>query len=294
MGVLRSFWARRIRVRHGASILRPVRLHDVRAHEREAMVSEKNSRLSAFEARLAQLRKNMEAGLGERAGKIEAHARQLTTAASDAREGLRHEAHKLRGIAGTFGHLALGELAGALEQVALDAPSDRVARLAQQLVEAVQKAGITVASLPPVAAVAVSVPPEPIALEQVQRVLAVDDDLETRKLLELTLSHLGDFHTTLAKDGTEALALLSRETFNLVLCDAMMPDMNGLTFCERAALLDMTDHLPPIVILSAATSEELGWNVEVGHAPAAWWRKPFRPKELIVAVRQLLAESQVR
>ncbi len=244
-------------------------------------MGENNPRLSAFEARLAQLRKKMEAGLGERAARIEAHLRQLSDKTQQAREGLRHEAHKLRGIAGTFGHVALGELAGALEQVALVAPSDRVAALAQQLVDTVQRAGITIPTLDEPST-------QTVAPTQTRRVLAIDDDDETRKLLELTLNQLGGYTTVVAQNGTEGLARLFEAPFDVVLCDAMMPDMNGLTFCERARALQRATVLPPIVILSAATADELGWDVSVSHAPSAWWRKPFRPKELIAQIQSLL------
>jgi len=260
-------------------------------------VSEKHSRLEAFEARLSQLKKNMEAGLGDRAARIRSHAQALSRDAESAREGLRHESHKLRGVAGTFGHAALGELAGSLEDIALLAQPAQVAALAMQLVAAVQRAGIAVPDQ--------TTPEDTPARESkaqsaetastptttpatTRRVLAIDDDDETRKLLELVLRHMGACHTVVAADGGEGLACLAREAFDLVLCDAMMPDMNGLTFCERARSLNLPS-APPIVILSAADPHELGWNVNVQHAPAAWWRKPFRPKDLLADIDALLS-----
>jgi hypothetical protein len=47
------------------------------------------------------------------------------------------------------------------------------------------------------------------------------------------------------------------------------------------------------VILSAATPEELGWDLDVAHAPFGWWRKPFRPKALVEQVRDVLASRRV-
>jgi len=257
-------------------------------------VSDDNPRLSAFEARLAQLRLKMEAGLGERAARVDGHLRKLDSAPIEAREGLRQEAHKLRGVAGTFGHAALGEIAGALEQIALSGPRAAVVRLAEMLIEAVRDAG---GVIPPVAstvdensAPAVATP----ARRTVRRVLAIDDDPETRTLLELTLSQLGKFDTVIVLAGAEALQRLSEERFDLVLCDAMMPDMNGLTLCERARQLATTHPLPPIVILSAATPDELGWKMNIDHAPFGWWRKPFRPKQLVDEINALLDAGSAR
>lgn len=256
-------------------------------------MSENTSRLDAFEARLAQLKKNMEAGLGDRVARIRSHAQALTVDAAAARDGLRREAHKLRGIAGTFGHAALGELAGSLEDIALVAPPSQVAELAMQLVAAGQSAGIAVpdqapSDAPPAHERKAQPAETPNASTTTRRVLAIDDDAETRKLLELVLRRMGACHAVVAADGKEGLAWLARESFDLVLCDAMMPDMNGLTFCERAHALSL-DNAPPIAILSAANPHELGWDVNVKHAPAAWWRKPFRPKDLLANIDALLS-----
>jgi CheY-like chemotaxis protein len=255
-------------------------------------VSEKHSRLSAFEARLAQLGRNVSAGLGDRAARIEAHAKSLVGDPATAREGLRQEAHKLRGVAGTFGHAALGELAATLEQLAHAASTEQLVELATQLVERVRAAGITVldgACLPQPATPPPAVAPRPNAL----RVLAIDDDNETLRLLELTLRNLGGFTTVVATHGQEALNRLAAEPFDLVLCDAMMPDMNGLAFCERSQKLTGRHALPPIVILSAATPAELGWPLQVGTIHAAWWRKPFRPKELLAQIHSRSEERRV-
>lgn len=251
-------------------------------------MSENNPRLSAFEARLAELRHNMEGGLGERAERIEGHLRRLATDPASAREGLRHESHKLRGIAGTFGHTRLGELAGALEQLALVAPSDAVRQFANGLLDAIRQASVAV---PPVATPAVTTLSD-AATAGVKptrpRVLAVDDDAETRTLLDLTLRQLGRFDAVIVLSGSEALDHLTHERFDLVLCDAMMPDMNGNTLCERARKLAPEHPVPPIVILSAATADELGWNMDCVHAPFSWWQKPFRPKALVDQINALL------
>jgi DNA-binding response OmpR family regulator len=107
-------------------------------------------------------------------------------------------------------------------------------------------------------------------------------------LLDLTLRQLGRFDSLILMSGTDALDHLTRERFDLVLCDAMMPDMNGLTLCERARHLKTTHPVPPIVILSAATRDELGWNIGTEYAPFDWWRKPFRPKLLVGQINSLL------
>lgn len=280
-------WTQLIRVRHGGEYTAATSGSGSKsAATKGGDVGEDNPRLMAFEARLAELRRTMEAGLGDRAARIEGHLQNLAGAPAEAREGLRQEAHKLRGVAGTFGHAGLGEHAAALEQIALTGTIASVMQLAASLVAAVRAAVTPTTAAPTLAAV--SSADVPAAVSRVSRVLAVDDDPETRALLALTLRQMGRFDAVIVDSGASALDHLARERFDLVLCDAMMPDMNGLTLCQRARQLE-TDHRPPIVILSAATADELGWNIDSEHAPFSWWQKPFKPKHLVEQINAVLA-----
>jgi DNA-binding response OmpR family regulator len=72
-----------------------------------------------------------------------------------------------------------------------------------------------------------------------------------------------------------------------VISDAMMPDMNGRELCQRARELGYEN---PVVILSAASPEELGW-ADVGTA-TAWLRKPFKPTELVKDIQRIASEHR--
>jgi DNA-binding response OmpR family regulator len=71
------------------------------------------------------------------------------------------------------------------------------------------------------------------------------------------LQQASAFRATIAASSCEALAMLECESFYVVISDAVMPDMNGRDFrrtaLERAARV-------PIVTLSAASLDELGWG----------------------------------
>lgn len=60
------------------------------------------------------------------------------------------------------------------------------------------------------------------------RVLVVDDNKVIRELVTRQLAKLGA-HSTTAVDGRHALELLDQETFDLVLMDVQMPEMDGIT-----------------------------------------------------------------
>lgn len=68
--------------------------------------------------------------------------------------------------------------------------------------------------------------------ELAKRILVVDDEENTRLGLSKLLSQEG-FVVDLAANGTEALDLLRRQRFNLVISDISMPDMNGIAFLRE-------------------------------------------------------------
>jgi PAS domain S-box-containing protein len=64
-----------------------------------------------------------------------------------------------------------------------------------------------------------------------RRVLLIDDDVALLRSLERALDRY--FEVTCAASGARALALLEQHPFDVILCDVMMPEMNGLVFRER-------------------------------------------------------------
>jgi CheY-like chemotaxis protein len=256
-----------------------------------------HNRLSEFEARLAALKHKLESGLVERARLLRELAQRLEAGEDAARKEIKTESHKLRGVAGTYGHGDLTELAGKLEQRASLSPPAAVGQMARELAELAETKGrrsnpppIDAEPIPPlVAAPSRAAPPRPLPPSNTGprlRVLAMDDDPITQRLLSLTLTHVGGFDASIVASAAEALALLAAEHFDVVVSDAMMPDMNGRDFRREARARGAT---MPIVILSAATAEELGW-AEDGDARGPWMRKPFKPTQLVEDLRRLVKE----
>jgi len=117
------------------------------------------------------------------------------------------------------------------------------------------------------------------------RVLVVDDSQTNRFLMTRMLEERGH-STTVATDGLEAVEMLERADFDVVLMDVMMPGMDGLEatriICERRS--DPTDR-PLIVGVSAFTDDS---SLERGRAAgmATFLAKPIRPDDLYAAVEQ--------
>ena len=133
-------------------------------------------------------------------------------------------------------------------------------------------------TIPPIAA-------EPARPTGRLRILAVDDDPAMRRLVELTLRNMGSHDVTIKAASSDALAALDHQPFDLVLIDAMMPGMNGLELCRAIRSRPGLEKLP-LIILSAASPDELGWTLDEG-GPTAWLRKPFRPDALLAEINRL-------
>ena len=117
-------------------------------------------------------------------------------------------------------------------------------------------------------------------------ILVVDDEPAIREVLECTLEMLG--HTvSAAGSGVEALARFDAETFDLVLSDVMMPDMNG--FDLLAELQFRTHGQVPFVILSSHDDPE---SVEAAIFAGAfdYLPKPFRPTDIAAVLARALGE----
>ncbi|MPM58518.1 Alkaline phosphatase synthesis transcriptional regulatory protein PhoP [bioreactor metagenome] len=82
------------------------------------------------------------------------------------------------------------------------------------------------------------------------KILVVDDDNEIRNLLEICLSNEG-FSVVKACDGQDALDILEKEEFQLIILDVMMPKLNGIEACSKIRRnLNI-----PILMLSAKSED---------------------------------------
>ena len=79
-----------------------------------------------------------------------------------------------------------------------------------------------------------------------KKILIVDDEKPMARALELKLQHSG-FETKIVNEGTEALNLMEKDKFNLVLLDLMMPNLDGFKVLEA---LQKKKNTVPIVVTS--------------------------------------------
>jgi DNA-binding response OmpR family regulator len=122
-------------------------------------------------------------------------------------------------------------------------------------------------------------------------VLVVDDDPVIMRLLEVNFEMEG-YTVVTATDGQQALDRITSNAPDLVVCDIMMPVVNGLEVVERLRQSsDETLQRLPVILLSAkAQASEVQKGLDVGADD--YITKPFDPLELIERVQALLHTSQ--
>lgn len=116
------------------------------------------------------------------------------------------------------------------------------------------------------------------------RVLLVDDNLDLTEFLKMELG--GEFEVFTASNGLEALQLVKENSFDLIVSDLMMPEMDGIQLC-RALKSDERTVNVPLIILSA--KQDAGTVVE-GLTLGAddYLTKPFNNEVLQLKMRRLI------
>ena len=116
------------------------------------------------------------------------------------------------------------------------------------------------------------------------RVLVVDDVPANVKLLEARLS-AEYFDVATAMNGLEALAICEKAECDIVLLDAMMPDMDGFEVCRRLKSNPITHHIPVVMVTALDHPSDRVRGLEAGADD--FLTKPVSDIALIARVRSL-------
>lgn len=115
-------------------------------------------------------------------------------------------------------------------------------------------------------------------------ILIIDDNNDIRQY-ERTL--LQDYYFVLeASDGREGLEIARKEVPDLVICDVMMPVMDGLEFTQQLKTNTATSHIPVIMLTAKNLEEHRAEGYEQG--ADSYITKPFHSKVLLARVENLL------
>lgn len=119
-------------------------------------------------------------------------------------------------------------------------------------------------------------------------ILIIDDEKETVELLERAL--ISDFNVIKAFDGMSGYSLLQDKLPDIVICDVMMPKLDGISFLKMVRK-DKVRHNIPVIMFTAKTSEES--QIEAFEAGAdAYLTKPISISLLRKRIESLLKRTE--
>jgi DNA-binding response OmpR family regulator len=135
----------------------------------------------------------------------------------------------------------------------------------------------------PVPHAAVRVP----AVEEVQTILAVDDDPTVLQLMEHVLQSR-KYRVVTARGGREALTKVRETMPDLVVLDGMLPEVHGFEICRQLKTSERFRHIPVVMVSAIHTGWRFAADVKEKYGADDYLEKPFEPAELLKRVESLL------
>ena len=121
-----------------------------------------------------------------------------------------------------------------------------------------------------------------------KEILIVDDSQTLRLMVKICLKGL-PYGVTEADNGAAALEALGGRSFDLILTDLNMPEVDGFSFIEKARKLPSAERTPIVVM----TSREAETDIERAFAlgAASYVHKPVKKEELLAVVARHLGNA---
>ncbi len=117
------------------------------------------------------------------------------------------------------------------------------------------------------------------------KILIVDDDIESLKLIGLMLQRQG-YEVIAANSGKQALSKVSSELPDLIILDVMMPDMSGYDVCRRIRSYQPSAETPIIMFTAKTLIDDKVAGFEAGADD--YLTKPTHPAELAARIKNML------
>ena len=121
------------------------------------------------------------------------------------------------------------------------------------------------------------------------KALIIEDDSDVRNFLKEELSIY--FETDTAEDGKIGLFKTENEEYDFIVCDVLMPNMNGFEVTQRLKSNFNTSHIPIILLTALSTQENMVEGFENG--ADAYISKPFSVKLLLARIFKLMEQREI-
>jgi len=123
-------------------------------------------------------------------------------------------------------------------------------------------------------------------MTETRTILTVDDEVQIRRLLEISLSTYG-YNTVFATSGKEGLVAAATHSPALIILDLGLPDVDGMTLLKKLREW----YTKPVIVLSVRSSEEDIINA-LDNGANDYLTKPFRSGELVARIRAAIRLSE--
>ena len=118
-------------------------------------------------------------------------------------------------------------------------------------------------------------------------VLIVEDSATTRAMIRAVIEDMEEDFTALeASTGFEALKLLPQGSFDLIITDINMPDVNGLELIHFVKTNPNYQHIPMVIVTTERSSEDRERGLALG--ASAYITKPFTSEQLQEVIAKIL------
>jgi DNA-binding response OmpR family regulator len=121
-----------------------------------------------------------------------------------------------------------------------------------------------------------------------KQLLLIDDDPNLILLVKDYLEFRG-YQVKTAGNGREALDILQTMTPDMIICDVMMPEMDGHTFVKQVRETPETEWIPILFLSAKGQSQDRVKGLNTG--ADVYMVKPFEPEELVAQVESSLKQA---
>jgi DNA-binding response OmpR family regulator len=128
-------------------------------------------------------------------------------------------------------------------------------------------------------------------MKMAEKILIVDDDVQTLRLVGLMLERQG-YKILAASNGAQAIGMARTEQPDLILLDVMMPDVDGFSVARTLRKEPETANIPILMFTARAQVEDKIAGYEAGADD--YLTKPIHPAELTAHLRAILSRSKSR
>jgi two-component system, chemotaxis family, sensor histidine kinase and response regulator PixL len=168
-------------------------------------------------------------------------------------------------------------------------PLSLLQEIEARTVERERQASVTVDAIASQQAFAIPVEPSQRSSSLQPLVMVVDDSVNVRRFLALTLEKSG-FRVEQAKDGQQALEMVqSGLPIQAVVCDIEMPRLDGYGFLANLKSIPSAQALPVVMLTSRSGEKHRKLAFSLG--AKGYFSKPFREYDLLQTLNRLIAQS---